>query len=79
MVIVLDNSYSMLAREDAASRLQRAKEEVRQLLAEKIKPAEAAIIVTNPGGIEVGEDQLTGDMTRLLGYVDKLQAVGRAR
>jgi len=78
MVIVFDNSHSMLARQDSASRLDRAKETLRQLLVEKIRPAEAAILPTNPGTTPARE-ALTADTTALLGYVDKLGTAGRAR
>ncbi|MEI8196532.1 MAG: BatA domain-containing protein, partial [Phycisphaerae bacterium] len=46
-VIILDNSYSMLARQDSRSRWQLAAEQVRQLLADNIAPAEVAILPTN--------------------------------
>ncbi|MCL2641593.1 MAG: BatA domain-containing protein, partial [Phycisphaerales bacterium] len=45
-VVVLDNSQSMLAREDGESRLQRAKEQVRQVLGEKVVPVLAAVLPT---------------------------------
>ncbi|HUO08606.1 MAG TPA: BatA domain-containing protein [Phycisphaerae bacterium] len=77
-VIVFDNSHSMLARQDGTARLDTAKREVRRILVETIRPAEAAILPTNAGASAVGES-LTGDMTSLVGYLDKLQPVGRAR
>ncbi|MCL2648906.1 MAG: BatA domain-containing protein [Phycisphaerales bacterium] len=84
-VMVIDNSQSMLAREDGASRLQRAKEQVRQMLGEKIVPAEAAVLPTNPemggggGGGQTATDGLTSDITRLFGSVEKLGSTGKAR
>ncbi len=77
-VIILDNSHSMLARLDSASRLQRAKEQVRQLLLETIKPAEAALLATNPGTIPPA-DHLTTNPNEILGYMDQLQTIGRAK
>ena len=68
----------MLLREDATTRLQRAKEQVRQLLGEAIRPAEAAIIATNPGPTP-DAPVLGNDMTRLLGTLDRLKAEGSAR
>jgi len=77
-VIILDNSHSMLARIDSASRLQRAKDQVRQLLLDTIRPAEAALLATNPGTIPP-KDVLTTNMNEILGYVGQLQTVGRAK
>jgi hypothetical protein len=76
-VMVLDNSHSMLAREDAATRFTQAKEQVRQVLADTVRPAEAAVLLTNLGA--GGEERLTSDTTRLLGFVDGVEAAGRAR
>ena len=78
LVVILDNSHSMLVREENLTRLQRAKEEVRRLLGEPIRPAEAAILPTNPGP-QPQAAALTGDMTRLLGTLDGLTAEGSAR
>ena len=77
-VIILDNSHSMLARQDSASRLQKAKEQVRQLLVNTLRPAKVAVLATNPGTTEVPAD-LSGDLTATLGYVDKLETLGRAQ
>ncbi len=83
--IILDNSYSMLARQDSASRLQRAKEQVRQLLVSTLRPAKVAVLPTNPGaggaagGAGVGEGGLSSDLTATLGAVDKLETLGRAQ
>ncbi len=77
-VIVLDNSHSMLARLDSASRLQRAKDQVRQLLLDTIKPAEAALIATNPGTTTL-EDNFTTNMNEILGTMNQLQPLGKAR
>ncbi len=78
VAIILDNSHSMLARQDSISRCQRAKEQVRQLLVEALHPAEAVVLATNPGATPAS-DALTSDTTSLLGYVDKLATVGRAK
>lgn len=77
-VIIFDNSHSMLARQDSASRLQRAKEQIRQLLVETVRPAEAAILPTNPG-LSPEPTGLTADLTALLGSMDKLEPLGRAK
>jgi Mg-chelatase subunit ChlD len=77
MVIVLDNSQSMLARSGGGgTRLARARETVRQLLGETLRPAEAALLPTNPGE-QSASMPLTRDATRLLGYLDKLEPRGR--
>jgi hypothetical protein len=77
-VIILDDSHSMLARLDSASRLQRAKDQVRQLLLDTIKPAEAALIATNPGTANL-EDNFTTNMNEILGTMDQLQPLGKAK
>lgn len=76
-VLLIDNSHSMLARQDSLSRLQRAREYARQILADTIKPAEAAIVLTNPGKVS-GMDALTTDTTALLGQIDQMQPSGVA-
>lgn len=77
-VIILDNSHSMLARQDSRSRWQLAAEQVRQLLADNIAPAEVAILPTNPGESSL-PDRLSPDTTSALGTVEKLQTLGRSR
>lgn len=76
-VLLIDNSHSMLARQDSLSRLQRAKEFSRQILADTVKPAEAAIVLTNPGKIAT-MDALTTDTTALLGQIDRMEPAGVA-
>ncbi len=76
-VLLVDNSHSMLARQDSLSRLQRAKEFCRQLLAETIRPAEAAVVLTNSGA-QAAPDTMTTDMTALLGQLDRAQPTGVA-
>jgi hypothetical protein len=73
LAIILDNSHSMLAKEESATRLQRAKQLARQLLAETLRPAEAALLPTNPGD-NPSTTPLTADTTRLLGNLDTLVA-----
>jgi hypothetical protein len=76
--IILDNSHSMLARQDSRSRAQVAVEQVRQLLADNIAPAEVAVLPTNPGETAL-PDRLSADTTGALGAVENLQTIGRAR
>ncbi len=80
MVIIFDNSHSMLAKADASgqNRLAIAKSQIRELLGQTIRPAEAAIVPTNPGD-QSSAPALTGDMTRLVGSLDQLTAQGSAR
>jgi hypothetical protein len=78
VVILLDDSHSMLAKEDGQSRLESAKKQVRSLLVEKLHPGEAAILATNPGPAPTTAT-LTGDMDSLVGSLDSLQPTGRAR
>ncbi len=77
LVIVLDNSYSMLAREDGRTRLDRAKEQVRQVLS-TLQPAVCALLPTNPGDLPMS-NTLRADTSGLLGSLEKLQPVGRAQ
>jgi hypothetical protein len=73
VAIVLDNSHSMLAKEESATRLQRAKGIARGLLADTLRPAEAALLLTNPGE-HSSTTPLTADTTRLLGTLDTVLA-----
>lgn len=77
-VIVLDNSHSMLARRDSLSAWQRGREQVRQLLTGPVKPAQAALLVTNPGENPPSEG-FTSDYGAMLGQLEKVEAGGRAR
>jgi Aerotolerance regulator N-terminal/von Willebrand factor type A domain len=77
-VLLLDNSHSMLAKEDGQSRLDSAKKQIRNLLVETLHPAQAAILATNPG-LSPTTESLTTDMTNLVGSLDSLQPTGRAR
>lgn len=77
-VIIFDNSHSMLTRQDSASRLQQAKEQLRTLLTGSAAPAEVALLVTNPGE-GAAPEQWTSDTTAVLGYVEGVQSQGRAR
>ena len=76
-VIILDNSHSMLARQDSMSRIQRAKEQVRQLLVDVLKPAEMAVLLTNPVA-GAPTPSLTAESTSVLGSLEKLAVAGRA-
>ncbi len=78
LVIIFDNSHSMLAKEDGETRLERARKQVRQLLVETIRPAHAAILPTNRA-VAPSAETLTGDMTSLVGSLDSLQPNGRAQ
>ncbi len=77
MVIVLDNSYSMLARDGNITHLASAKQQVRQMLGDTPRPAMAAILPTNPGE-QSATSTLTADMTRLAGSLETLAPSGRA-
>ncbi len=77
LVIIFDNSHSMLAMEAGQTRLMRAKSQVRQLLGQAIQPAEAAILPTNPA--DQPAPGLTSDMARLVGFLDRLTPRGEAR
>jgi hypothetical protein len=48
-VLVLDNSYSMNVRSEQATRFSKAKQEARAILDSKWRPAQAAVLLTNPG------------------------------
>lgn len=77
-VIILDNSHSMLARQDSQSRWQTALAQVRGLLADPLTPAEVAILPTNlpPNG---WSEHLTTDTTSVLGSIETLTVSGTAR
>jgi len=67
-VIVIDNSYSMAARDEAGVRLERARAGARELLDDpKQRPAQAALFLTNSDN---PVSRLTGDMEALRNGVD---------
>ena len=85
LVILLDNSHSMLARDtppaspDAAasprSRLQIAIAQAQQLLGQTLRPREAAILTTNPLDPPLPTG-LTTDMTALRGHLEQIVSQG---
>ena len=77
-VLVLDNSYSMGVQYQAASRFGKAKEEARAVLTSRWKPAQAALLLTNPGRAKA-PDSLTADRALLFDQIDRAQvSSGRA-
>jgi hypothetical protein len=80
MVIILDNSHSMLARlgTPGETRLARAKELARRLLAGDMQPREAAILPTNPSE-DFGTPALSGNMFAVAGNLEKIAPTGSAK
>ena len=71
-VLVLDNSYSMSVRHEQDSRFSTAKQEARTILESRWKPAQAAVLLTNPGTLPVPE-RLVADRARLFADIDGAQ------
>ena len=77
-VLVLDNSYSMSVQHQSETRFSKAKHQARAVLESRFKPAEAAVLLTNPG-LEPVPDRLLVDRARLFRDIDRAQvSTGRA-
>ena len=75
-VILLDNSQSMLARSGPQTRLAQAVQQVRTLIRSVIRPAQVAVVLTNPGNQPVS-DHLSAKRVAVLGRLDKITSTGR--
>jgi hypothetical protein len=72
-VLVLDNSYSMSVRHEQDTRFSQAKREARTILDDpRCRPAQAAVLLTNPGTAPV-PDRLAADRARLFADIDGAQ------
>jgi len=72
-VLVLDNSYSMSVRHEQDTRFSQAKREARTLLDDpRCRPAQAAVLLTNPGTAPV-PNRLAADRARLFADIDGAQ------
>ncbi|MCX5670464.1 MAG: BatA domain-containing protein [Planctomycetota bacterium] len=71
-VVILDNSYSMNVRHEQATRFSKAKEEARAILDSKWRPAQAAVLLTNPGAAPV-PTQLLADRAKLFSQIADAQ------
>ena len=77
-VLILDNSYSMGLQSAGETRFARAKSEARAILESPWRPAQAAILITNPGALPV-PDRLATDRARLFSDIERAQvSAGRA-
>jgi len=71
-VLVLDNSYSMNVRQGEDTRFSKAKQEARAILESKWKPAQAAVLLTNPG-VQPLPAKLVADRAKLFADIDGAQ------
>ena len=76
-VIILDNSQSMLARAGAVTRLARAVQQTRVLLNTVLRPAQMAVLLTNPGP-GPRTNALSAGRIAVLGRLDHMIAAGSA-
>jgi hypothetical protein len=77
-VLVLDNSYSMNVRQGEETRFSKAKQEARAILESKWKPAQAAVLLANPG-VRPPPTKLIADRANLFADIDGAQvSSGRA-
>ena len=72
-VLVLDNSYSMSVRHEQDTRFSKAKAEARAILDSQWKPAQAAVLLTNPGRDPV-PTRLSADRAALFSQIGAAQA-----
>jgi hypothetical protein len=68
-ILILDNSYSMNVRFQQDTRLAKAKQEARAILESRWRPAQAALLLTNPGPAPVA-DRLAEDRAALFKTLD---------
>ena len=78
VVLILDNSQSMLAQVDGRTRLSRAAHLARELILRTLHPAREAVLLTNPGSEPV-PDALSANLIASAGRLQHLQSLGRAR
>jgi hypothetical protein len=78
VVIILDNSQSMLAQVGGRTRLSRAAHLARELILRTLHPAREAVLLTNPGTEPVPE-ALSANLIASAGRLQHLQSLGRAR
>jgi hypothetical protein len=71
-VLVLDNSYSMSVRSGADSRFAKAKQDARAILDSKWRPAQATVLLTNPG-VQAVPDRLIADRGKIFAEIDGAQ------
>jgi len=77
-VLILDNSYSMNVRHEQSTRFLNAKQEARAILDSKWRPAQAAVLLTDPGASPV-PDRLLTDRAKLFSQIAGAQiSSGRA-
>ena len=74
-VLVLDNSYSMNVRHEQSTRFGQAKQQARAILESAWRPAEAAVLLTNPAGAagpasEAAPTALSADRASLFRQID---------
>jgi hypothetical protein len=75
-VIILDNSHSALARQGTLTRLQKAQNHIRGILSDTIRPAEAALLLTNPGRDDSAA--ITADATKIFARFENIEPLGGA-
>ena len=77
-VLILDNSYSMGLQSAGENRFGKAKAEARAILESPWRPAQAAVLLTNPGALPV-PDRLGADRAKLFSDIERAQvSAGRA-
>ena len=77
-VLILDNSYSMNVRHEQSTRFLKAKQEARAILDSKWRPAQAAVLLTDPAAAPV-PDRLLADRAKLFSQIADAQiSSGRA-
>jgi hypothetical protein len=77
VVIILDNSQSMLAVEGGQTRLERAVRLTRQLILRTLHPARQAVLLTNPGSAPI-PDALSANRINAVGRLENISSQGRA-
>ncbi len=77
VVIILDNSQSMLMRAGPSTRLSESTTLVRHLLLHTLHPAQMAVLLTNPGDMPVPEN-LSANRLAVVGRLAHISSDGRA-
>lgn len=77
VVVVLDNSQSMLAMQGGETRLARAVQTTRRLILKTLRPAREAVLLTNPGSQPL-PTALSVNRINTVGHLQHIGSEGRA-
>src|SRR5271170_3904861 len=75
--IIIDNSQSMLVRQNSETRLDASVQLARELLTDTLQPAQSMVLLSNPSPNQV-QSRLDPNRVAVLGSLDSIASQGRA-